>query len=85
MGAAFGTAFVGSVLFAVLGMRNPDAARTLAVMVERAGADAPLLSDIGASTAQMDIAYAFRAAFLTIAGLTSLGVVLALTIPLRRI
>src|SRR6516165_388062 len=85
MGAAFGTAFVGSVLFAVLGMRNPEAARTLAAMVERAGADAPSLSAIGGPAAQMDIARAFRAAFLTIAGLTALGVVLALTIPLRRL
>jgi hypothetical protein len=85
MGAAFGTAFVGSVLFAVLGARNPEAARTLAAMVERAGTDGSSLSAIGGPTAQMDIARAFRAAFLTIAALTALGVVLALTIPLRRL
>jgi EmrB/QacA subfamily drug resistance transporter len=85
MGAAFGTAFVGGVLFAVLGAKNPEAARTLAAMVERAGADGPSLSAIGGPGAQMDIARAFRSAFLTIAGLTALGVVLALTIPLRRL
>jgi hypothetical protein len=85
MGAAFGTAFVGSVLFAVLGIRNPEAARTLAAMVQRAGDVAPSLSEIGGPAAQMDIAHAFRMAFLTIAGLTALGVVLAVAIPLRRL
>ena len=85
MGAAFGTAFVGSVLFAVLSIRNPEAARALAAMVQRAGDVAPSLSEIGGPAAQMDIARAFRVAFLTISGLTMLGAVLALTIPLRRL
>jgi hypothetical protein len=34
---------------------------------------------------QADIAEAFRAAFLTIAGFTTIGLGLALSIPLRRI
>ena len=34
---------------------------------------------------QLDVARAFRAAFLTVAAFTALGVVLAVTIPLRRL
>ncbi len=85
IGAAFGTALVTAVLFAVLSVRNPDAARLFAAMTEQ-GSD--VASNLPA-TQQADIraamAEAFRLAFLSIAGFTAVGFFLALSIPLRRI
>ena len=85
IGAAFGTALVATLLFAVLAIRNPAAATVFASMIEHAKvAGAPLsvgqLADI-----QADIADAFRAAFLLMALFTTGGFFLALTNPLRRI
>jgi EmrB/QacA subfamily drug resistance transporter len=85
IGAAFGTALVAAMLFAVLALKNPEAARVFAVMVERAGN-----TDVGLSAAhrlaiQADITEAFRAAFLLIAAFTTAGFFLALTHPMRRI
>ena len=85
IGAAFGTALVGTVLFAFLSIRNPEAARVFAMMVER-GVHAPImLSGEQRVAVQADIADAFRAAFLLIAGFTTCGFFLALTNPMRRI
>src|SRR5690606_20752265 len=41
IGAAFGTAMVATLLFAVLTIRNPEAARMFAAMVENAGHAVP--------------------------------------------
>jgi EmrB/QacA subfamily drug resistance transporter len=85
IGAAFGTALVATLLFAVLAIKNPEAARVFAGMVEHA-------KDVGAnlSAAQRaeiagDIADAFSAAFLLMGAFTAGGFLLALTNPLRRI
>lgn len=83
IGAAFGTALVGTVLFAYLAMANPEAARVFAVMVEHG--PAPALDAAQRLAIHGDIVDAFRAAFLLIAGFTAVGVVLALTNPMRRI
>jgi EmrB/QacA subfamily drug resistance transporter len=83
VGAAFGTAIVTAVLFAALTMRNPEAARAFTTMVEHGGPSA--LAPGQLSAVQGDIAMAFRAAFLSIAGFTAIGIVLAMWIPLRRI
>ncbi len=85
IGAAFGTALVATLLFAVLAIKNPAAATVFASMIEHTKvAGAPLsvgqLADI-----QADIAEAFRAAFLLMAAFTAGGFLLALTNPLRRI
>src|SRR5262249_2744158 len=62
MGAAFGTAVVGSVLFAVLGLKDPEAARYLAAMAHGGGTAAlPAGREVAISLA---IAGAFQAAFL---------------------
>ncbi len=85
IGAAFGTALVATVLFAVLTVKNPDAARVFAAMVEHGGPlTTPLLPDQRAAI-QADIAEAFRAAFLTMAAFTAAGFFLAVTNPLKRI
>ena len=85
IGAAFGTALVAAVLFAVLSIKDPEIGRVFATMVERAGQLAPSLPSTQQADVHATIAEAFRAAFLSIAAFTMLGCVLALTIPLRRI
>ncbi len=85
IGAAFGTALVAALLFAVLSLKNPEAARVFASMVEGGtNADAGLPAAKRA-VIQVDITEAFRAAFLLIAGFTTAGFFLALTHPMRRI
>lgn len=85
IGAAFGTALVATVLFAYLSLKNPEAARLFAVMVERGASAVPKLPPADYAAMQADIAEAFRAAFFVIAGFTTCGFFLALTNPLRRI
>jgi hypothetical protein len=85
IGAAFGTALVATVLFAVLTVRNPDAARVFAAMVEHGGPLATPLLPAERAAIQADIADAFRAAFLMMAAFTTAGFFLAVTNPLKRI
>jgi len=85
IGAGFGTAIVATVLFAVLSLRNPEAARAFATMVQHAAGPGPALTPEQRAAIQGDIAEAFRAAFLTIAAFTAAGFFLALTNPLRKI
>jgi hypothetical protein len=54
-------------------------------MVEHGGQVASALTPDRLAAVQADIADAFRAAFLAIAGFTTIGLCLALSIPLRRI
>ncbi|MGH6683165.1 MAG: MFS transporter [Pseudolabrys sp.] len=85
IGAAFGTALVAAVLFAVLTLKNPEAARVFAAMVEQGTDAGAALSGAQSAAIKADITSAFRAAFLLIAGFTTAGFFLALTHPLRRI
>ena len=85
VGASFGTALVGAVLFAVLAARDAETASMFAHLVqERAGRAG------GVALAQQvvvrgEIADAFRAAFLTIGCFTTLGMLFAWWLPVRRI
>jgi EmrB/QacA subfamily drug resistance transporter len=84
IGAAAGTALVGTVLFASLALGDPEAARIFAGQLQQApgtlaGAP-PTAADI-----QAEIAAAFRAAFLTVAAFAAAGVALAWSIPARRL
>jgi len=85
IGAAFGTALVGAVLFGFLTLKNPEAARVFAAMVEQGASAGSVLSEAQRAAIKTDITDAFRAAFLLIAGFTMAGFFLALTHPLRRI
>ena len=85
IGAAFGTALVATLLFAVLALRNPEAAGVFAGMVEHARDVGVSLSADQRAVIQDDIAIAFRAAFLLMAVYTAGGFFLALTNPLKRI
>ena len=84
IGAAFGTALVATVLFGVLAVKNPDAARVFAAMIQNRHT-APTLPTFQQDLIQADIAAAFRAAFLMMAGYTTAGFFLVLTNPMRRI
>ena len=59
IGAAFGTALVATVLFAFLALRNPEAARVFASMVQHAGTG-PALPAAQRLAIQADIRQAFR-------------------------
>ncbi|HVZ50941.1 MAG TPA: MFS transporter [Pseudolabrys sp.] len=83
IGAAFGTALVGTVLFAYLAIANPDAAQVFVALVEHSAQ--ATLAPAQRVAVEADIEAAFRAAFLLIAAFTTCGLVLALTNPLKRI
>lgn len=85
LGAALGTAVVGSVLFAVLSAINPEAADLFGAVLQ--GGTERLASMPAAAQAAIhaDFAAAFRAAFFTIAGFAAAALALAWSIPLRRI
>ncbi|MDO9709089.1 MFS transporter [Paracraurococcus lichenis] len=85
VGAAFGTALVGAVLFATLTLQGGGAA-ALFVDLIRLGPDA-LAGVPAAQQAQLQagIAQAFSLAFLVVAAFTGCGALLAWSMPLRRI
>jgi EmrB/QacA subfamily drug resistance transporter len=85
IGAAFGTALVAALLFAVLTLKNPAAAHVFANMVEAGPSAMAALSSTQRAAIQADITEAFRAAYLLIAAFTTGGFILALTHPTRRI
>jgi hypothetical protein len=85
IGAAFGTALVTAVLFAVLSIKNPEAARVFATMAQQGAHAASNLPATHEADIRAVIAEAFRAAFLSIAAFAAVGFFLALSIPLRRI
>jgi predicted MFS family arabinose efflux permease len=85
IGAATGTALVGTVLFASLALSDPDAVPVLRELVEqgpRALADLPMARR---AVLESEIAGAFRFGFLTITAFSLAGMLLAWTIPTRRL
>jgi MFS family permease len=85
LGAAAGTALVGTVLFATLSLVDPDAARIFSSLIEQGRHAAPSLLPARQAIIEAEIALAFRMAFLTIAGFALCGLALAWTIPARRL
>jgi predicted MFS family arabinose efflux permease len=85
IGAAFGTAAVASVLFAVLSATDRDTAALFATMMERGPGVLTSIPAARQAIVQSEIAEAFRTAFLVISGFTAAGALLAMSIPLRRI
>lgn len=85
IGAALGTASVGAVLFAVLAAQDPRIASLFADVVEQGphmlnGVSAELRALLAA-----DIVGAFRGAFLAIAGFALAAMLLAWSLPMRRL
>ena len=84
VGAAFGTAIVGAVLFAVLSATDRSTATLFAQMVERGPAAMAGLDAARRAVVSAEVRDGFRSAFLAIGGFAVLGLVMAWTIPLRR-
>ena len=85
IGAAFGTAAVASVLFAMLAANDQETAALFGAMMEQGASVLSSLPAARQAVVRAEIAEAFRAAFLVIAGFAGAGALLAMSIPLRRI
>jgi EmrB/QacA subfamily drug resistance transporter len=85
VGAAFGTALVGAVLFAMLAARDPATAASFTALVEQGPHILAALPEARRLMVRSEIADAFRAVFATIAVFTTGGLLLAWWLPVRRI
>ncbi|MGE0849127.1 MAG: MFS transporter [Hyphomicrobiaceae bacterium] len=85
IGAAVGTALVGTVLFAMVSLSDPEAAPLFASLVQFGPVAIQSLAPERQAAILAEVAVAFRAAFLVIAGFAAIGTLLAWTIPTRRL
>ncbi|KAB2937244.1 MFS transporter [Hyphomicrobium sp.] len=85
VGAAVGTALVGTILFAVVAHSQPETARLFASMIERGADTMASVPSARQEIVRGEIAVAFRAAFLTMAGFAAIGATIAWSIPTRRL
>src|SRR5579862_3158319 len=85
VGAAFGTALVAAILFAILAAGDREAAGMFGANIEQGPEAIAKLAPARQAIVQSEIADAFRAAFITIAAFTGVGSLLAWTLPLRRV
>jgi EmrB/QacA subfamily drug resistance transporter len=85
VGAVFGTALVGAVLFAALAWRDPALAHAFTTLVEQGPRVLADMAPARRVLVQAEIAGAFRAAFLTIAAFSTAGMLFAWWLPVRRI
>jgi MFS family permease len=85
VGAAFGTALMGTILFASLALSDPQATTVFGQIVDSGASVLSALEPARRAVLQADIAAAFRNAFLLVAAFTTLGIYLAWTNPSRRV
>ncbi len=85
IGAAVGTALVGTMLFATLSLSDAETARLFADLVQQGPHVLGSLPAARQAIVLAEIASAFRAAFLTIAAFAAIGLWLAWSIPTRRL
>ncbi len=85
MGAAFGTALVGAVLFATLAFQDSDLARHFAELVQSGPAVLATLDEARRAEVQRVIATAFSGGFLTMCVFILAAIGLAWWIPVKRI
>jgi hypothetical protein len=85
VGAAFGTALVAAVLFAVLAATDRETAGMFGAIIDHGPDALASLPAARQAVVATEIADAFRAAFVVIAGFTGVGVWLAWSMPLRRL
>jgi EmrB/QacA subfamily drug resistance transporter len=85
IGAAAGTALVGTVLFAALSLGDAQAARLFASLVQQGPELIGNLAPARSALLMAEIATAFRAAFFTMAAFAFAGLLLAWSIPTRRL
>ncbi len=85
VGAVFGTALFGTLLFAVLALRDPEAAGSFGKILNL-GPEALKIFDASRQQAIMsEIASGFRWGFFMLAGISTIAMVLAWINPTRRI
>ena len=85
VGASFGTAIVGTILFANLAATDSEAARLFGNAVDLGPTALLQLSDARRTIVAGEIASAFRAAFAMLAVFTTIGTLLAWSNPSRRL
>jgi hypothetical protein len=85
VGAAFGTALVAAILFAILAIGDPETAKLFGSIIEQGPDAIANLAPARQAVVEAEIANAFRSAFIAIAGFTAAGAALAWSLPLRRI
>jgi MFS family permease len=85
LGAATGTALMGAVLFGFLVAQGGGAAELFVALVNRGPSALAALSDVAQAEFRADMTSAFRAAFLTAAGLVAVAAWLTTRVPLQRI
>ena len=85
VGAAFATAVVGTILFAVLAAKDAQTAAMFTELIQHGPPILANLDQVRREAVQTEIAEAFQAAFLTIAGFASAALLLAWSIPVRRL
>ncbi len=85
LGSAFGAAATGAVLFSILTATDPDTATLFFDMVRRGPGILATLPAERQATVQAEVAQAFRGVFLTIACFSVTIVVMAATLPMRRL
>ncbi len=85
LGSALGVALAGAVLFSVLAAADADTAELFYRMVQQGPAAMDGLDAVRRAIVQSEVADAFRAVFLTIASFSVAIMLLAWTLPLRRL
>jgi EmrB/QacA subfamily drug resistance transporter len=85
VGAAFGTALVAAVLFAILAGNDRETASLFGTIIEQGPDIIATLPPARQVVVHAEIADAFRAALITIATFTGVATLLAWTLPLRRV
>jgi EmrB/QacA subfamily drug resistance transporter len=85
VGAAFATAVVGTVLFAILAAKDKQTAAMFTELVQSGPHVLATLDQVRREAVQSEIADAFRGAFLTVAGFAGAALLLAWSIPVRRL
>lgn len=85
VGASLGTATIGTVLFATLAWRDPEAARMFGDILQNGQAALDALEPARRAAVTQEVAVAFRAAFMTLALFTTIGSILAWSNPMRRV
>jgi EmrB/QacA subfamily drug resistance transporter len=85
VGAAFGTALVAAILFAILAAGDRATANLFGTIIEQGPDAIANLAAARQAVVQSEIADAFRTAFITIAGFEAAGALLAWSLPLRRV
>ena len=83
--AGTGAAATGAVLFSILTATDPDTATLFFDMVRRGPGILATLPAERQATVQAEVAQAFRGVFLTIACFSVTIVVMAATLPMRRL